>query len=622
MPNSDKTDAGRSNMFASSIPQTVILNNPERPLVFSNFENQVGEYSSGFLQAEQDYLIIGHFESSSDFTLYVIGEDDVVDQIVIPKEVKHITESYGYKVINYITQEILDSGEIKKGTLIFANPCYDRDLNFRFGVNLVSVFLPWKGMTFEDAVVISRSASRKLTHRSSREIFVTINTNDLLINWMGDSNYFQAFPEVGESIKNRILCGRRRVTYESLLVEMSDTQLRNFQEDDVLFQLEGKVAKIEVFCNDAEHLRKYKYNEQLFKYYNEGSEINETLVDLMQQAHEANLAYSDDLGYAYSRALNADNEDIKWSFDKSQFDVAVIKFTIYKDSPAVIGSKITNRYGGKGVVSLILPDSEMPTTEDGEVLDVILNPLGVVNRLNLSQLYEHELNHLGDQILDSVKDEPSSIALETILGYIKDVNPKQYEFFAGLVAEMDGPTQEALVQEFHAKGIPLEQAPFFGNIEMQQMWDLFSKYNFQRKKVVGIEKPLVVGKMYLIKLKHEPYSKFSARSAKQISMKEIPVRNNQDYKHGRALHSSTPVRLGEQELINLLVLNDPEQTYRFLGLMSNNKVDRQKVIKEILTVPNLFNIEELESSNTPSKTAEVVYAYLAGIGVKLDFSKE
>lgn len=56
--------------------------------------------------------------------------------------------------------------------------------------------------------------------------------------------------------------------------------------------------------------------------------------------------------------------------------------------PLAVGDKLTNRHGGKGVVSMIVPESEMPRLPDGRAVEMILNPLGVIRRMNIGQLLE------------------------------------------------------------------------------------------------------------------------------------------------------------------------------------------------------------------------------------------
>jgi DNA-directed RNA polymerase subunit beta len=56
------------------------------------------------------------------------------------------------------------------------------------------------------------------------------------------------------------------------------------------------------------------------------------------------------------------------------------------------GDKMAGRHGNKGVVSMIVPQEDMPYLEDGTPVDIVLNPLGVPSRMNVGQVLE---THLG-----------------------------------------------------------------------------------------------------------------------------------------------------------------------------------------------------------------------------------
>ena len=56
-----------------------------------------------------------------------------------------------------------------------------------------------------------------------------------------------------------------------------------------------------------------------------------------------------------------------------------------------VGDKMAGRHGNKGVISLVLPSEDMPYTEDGEPIDILLNPLGVPSRMNIGQILEMHL---------------------------------------------------------------------------------------------------------------------------------------------------------------------------------------------------------------------------------------
>ena len=55
------------------------------------------------------------------------------------------------------------------------------------------------------------------------------------------------------------------------------------------------------------------------------------------------------------------------------------------------GDKLAGRHGNKGVVSVILPEEEMPFLEDGTPVDIVLNPMGVASRMNIGQILEAHL---------------------------------------------------------------------------------------------------------------------------------------------------------------------------------------------------------------------------------------
>ena len=69
--------------------------------------------------------------------------------------------------------------------------------------------------------------------------------------------------------------------------------------------------------------------------------------------------------------------------------------------PLAVGDKLTNRHGGKCIVSKILPASEMPELPDGRKVEMLLNPLGVIKRLNVGQLLETHVSLLDDLTPDA-----------------------------------------------------------------------------------------------------------------------------------------------------------------------------------------------------------------------------
>ena len=72
--------------------------------------------------------------------------------------------------------------------------------------------------------------------------------------------------------------------------------------------------------------------------------------------------------------------------------IRTIKIYVAMKRKIAVGDKISGRHGNKGIVSIILPEEDMPFMEDGTPIDIVLNPLGVPSRMNAGQILE---THLG-----------------------------------------------------------------------------------------------------------------------------------------------------------------------------------------------------------------------------------
>ena len=77
-----------------------------------------------------------------------------------------------------------------------------------------------------------------------------------------------------------------------------------------------------------------------------------------------------------------------------QLESGVIKrihITVAQVRNVTVGDKLAGRHGNKGVISRILPEEDMPYTDDGQPVDILLTPLGVPSRMNLGQILEIHL---------------------------------------------------------------------------------------------------------------------------------------------------------------------------------------------------------------------------------------
>src|SRR5262249_60655774 len=72
--------------------------------------------------------------------------------------------------------------------------------------------------------------------------------------------------------------------------------------------------------------------------------------------------------------------------------VKLVKVYIAKRRKLSVGDKMAGRHGNKGVVARIVPEEDLPYLPNGEVVEIVLNPLGVPSRMNIGQVLE---THIG-----------------------------------------------------------------------------------------------------------------------------------------------------------------------------------------------------------------------------------
>ena len=507
------------------------------------------------------------------------------------------------------------------GSAVQSWACTDEYDNFRYGVNLKTVYMNLEGRTYEDGIVCSESTAERLSHTSVDKVTVVLNANDLTVNLYGTTGEHQGFPEVGEAVKNGVLLARRRINHESVLFDLSAAQLAkvNWDSDTVLYS-EGVVMDIDIFSNLSEEaLDKHPFNRQILDHHRRWQQFREWFLATFGPTVESGGLYSDDVGYWYRRCR--DTAGGGWRHERSTFDGVVLRFTIAKRNKLGVGSKITNRYGGKGVISKIKPDAEMPVTEDGRRADLVVNSLGVVNRLNPAQLFESELNFIADKVADQVRalveGGDAGGALEHLLSFYEVVSPEQ----ARWLRDVDANALGEMVAEIAAGREPIyiHQPPFFGNASLEQLEEAYQKFGVEKDRFVGIEEPLILGTNYYMKLRHEPLSKLSARSAKHLSIGGVPTKNSRGVRTNTEHHSTTPIRLGEQELQNLLIANAPAELKRFLRLYATDDVSREGAIAELLTRADPFSTERLEPRGSGStRPVAGLKALLESIGLRLE----
>lgn len=617
VPNANKIDGPRLNMVCNHLNQALVLDDPEPPLVFTNFENQVGEVSSSILRYDNAQKLLRKIKKNES-TYAVIFEDEVTGKIDF-KEItssKRLTEHYGY--MNRVPDfDSLEEGMvIRENEVICAASSYDDELNLGFGKNLKTIFYNHQDGTIEDAIVISESAAEKMKFTEITEYGVLINSNDVLLNLYGDTNDYRCLPNVYQETVNGIICARRRYEKRSSFARFTDATARKIIASDAVFSGNGYVEDITVYSNVPSDSLNEPWCAQI-------KEILDNQERYWLEIIEALWPYKDtgkltpDASYAiarYSESVQGPHSEKRPWIAKNEFDFLYLVIKVCHQRPLEVGCKITNRYGSKGVISKILPDAEMPETEDGDHAEVCMSPLGIIGRLNPGALFELAINEIADNFKKRGEGKSFEERLDTMYECYKSLNYDQYFSLKDYVESLEPEEQEVFVDEMYAKGFPIHMPPFFGNISFEEYAEIIESYDIKQTKFKGIDRPLTFAKAYFMRLKQEPSGKQSARCVGLLSSKGVP--NKSKSAKSTDILSKTPIRLGEQETSNLMFSGNISDIFDLLSFNSQSAEDRLALATALINKKEGEEIKLTRKGNNVPKS--MLSGYLSGLGLKIE----
>lgn len=264
------------------------------------------------------------------------------------------------------------------------------------------------------------------------------------------------------------------------------------------------------------------------------------------------------------------------------------------------GDKMAGRHGNKGVISRIVPEEDMPYLEDGQPVDIVLNPLGVPSRMNVGQILETHLGWasagLGRQIgemLDKVNRNAAKAAdLRTIM---KGVYSKQE--YADKINDLSDDQVLELSANLR-RGVPMATPVFDGAHEpdIVEMLEKASLHNSGQSTLIdgrtgeAFDRKVTVGYIYMLKLHHLVDDKIHARSIGPYSLV------TQQPLGGKAQFGGQ--RFGEMEVWALQAYGAAYTLQEMLTVKSDDVAGRSKVYESIVRgdtnfeagIPESFNV--------------------------------
>jgi len=276
------------------------------------------------------------------------------------------------------------------------------------------------------------------------------------------------------------------------------------------------------------------------------------------------------------------------------------------------GDKLAGRHGNKGVISVVMPVEDMPYDENGEPVDLVLNPLGVPSRMNVGQLLEVHLGwaskELGKKIGELVEKSKNLSEVKPFVEKIYSSTGKKEE-----LEKLSDKEFKELCENLKS-GVPMATPVFDGASEeeikkMLELADLPSSGQAQLydgRTGEAFDRLVTIGYMYILKLNHLIEDKMHARSTGSYSLV------TQQPLGGKAQFGGQ--RLGEMEVWALEAYGAANTLQEMLTVKSDDVPGRTKVYKNIVDGNYEMEAGIPESYNVLTKEVR-------SLGIDIDFDE-
>ena len=352
-----------------------------RALMGANMQRQ----ALPLLTTEAPYVGTGvEYVAARDSGVTVVAKaDGIVDYVDAKKIV--VKNAKGQDVYHLATFERANQGEttnqkpivragdkVRRGQIIADGPSTDMG-ELALGKNVVVAFMTFNGYNFEDAVIMNERLVKD-------DVYTSLHIEDYEIQCrdtkLGPEEITRDIPNIGEEARKNL--------DENGIIRIG-TEVK---EGDILV---GKVTPKGM----ADLTSEEKLLHAIF-----GEKTGEVRNSSLVVPHGGDGIVHDVKVYT-----KEENDDLPSGVSK------VVRVYIIQKRKIGVGDKMSGRHGNKGVISLVLPQEDMPYLPDGTPVDVMLNPQGVPSRMNIGQVLELHLGmaakklgvHVATPVLDGAK---------------------------------------------------------------------------------------------------------------------------------------------------------------------------------------------------------------------------
>lgn len=596
IPFVNSTDSVRISMGTSMLKQSIPLANSQRPLVDTGRSE---ELANNVLNEKYD-------EESG--TVTSITEDKITIKSKSGKISEYLrkTAIKSQNDVAVFTEPKVKVGQkVKRGDIITGEIGNTFEA-YKSGVNALVLFHAYFGLVNEDALVVSESLANRMTSYSIIDYSINI-TDQKCLKWIAP---------IGTKVKSKdaIVSLYRAVRLDNVIKALNDKLGGFYGESDLNTACtvedltvgnnidEGYVSDVMIQYNANPVIStKDKKPDYTFALSSQ-KEIDDYMSDFDKKRKVIYDQFPEYVAADRLRPINMNPSEFK--------TVYTVRVRIIKKTIAMIGSKITNRYGGKGVVSAVKPDELMPIMVEKSTgkqyrVEAIMNPYSTISRKIAGVLWEQDLGNIAHRLYDLVDEyKKTKTGQKKIMPLLEKYYPgrftdltveefihlhetrpieENYHFSVGCYSEYTGEKIEKMMEELGVDSKSDILMPEIEIADLEELKETLSPEEYKKTvdnmkgKFRKIEKPLQCGWMTLEELYHIP--SYSNKVTTSLYGHGISFRKDQPTL-GRGLYRETGQKIGEMELWALLSRNAKQYIQAARG--ETAKEDNQKFLNNLL----------------------------------------
>jgi DNA-directed RNA polymerase beta subunit len=589
VPFCEHDDQTRLQMASSQMRQSIMLKTFDEPMIKSGAEVLFTDYTQFVKRAKKNGEVI-HIDQKYLIVQYEDGEVQIFDIEFRKIYVEHM---------DFLNIYVKPGDKFKEGDIL-AESNYSKNGEIVFGKNLLTGVMIYYGNNYEDGIVISDRLVKEdvFTSVHFKDLSFTIPPHKVLLTL--EKEKYKPLPDEFETVK--------RGTPYAILKSLSSEDLYSVFGEHTVLEAEKRyvIPEVKIYANSwNEDIP--EYNDWVLKTIAKQEEKEKYLQTILKEK----LSKEEALKCIKENSLDLFSFTGKYKDKREKINGIYVQMTGVHFRRIQVGDKIANRHGNKGVVSRIISHDKMPQTEDGRHLDICINPLGIISRMNLGQLYELRMSMILENLksalstlINSEKTTPQEVR-NFLLGFIKIIDKtegwyyKQFEEQLPEVIDQDFINKLTIIQPpFESCKIEdIQNAAAYTDTKFkQEIYDPLSKTKFLNK--------IAVGYIYFFRMVHIAAEKLAARGIGSYTKRTLQPLGGRKNKGGQ--------RCGEMETACIIGHDAPCNLFEFLTTKSDCIDLKNRYIRNFID-SNL--VDESKDLDTRPESVKLLNAYLTVLGV-------